>query len=97
MVGINKSVSTKRGSEIFFGSRLDTDLPDGLFLRKALPSSAIDHHLQSPDIDFIAPRHEVLSRAAIAHAPASIRSSRPSEAADLRGFVNRLSRISQSR
>jgi hypothetical protein len=29
MVGINKAVSTKRGSEIFFGSRLDTDLPDG--------------------------------------------------------------------
>ena len=33
MVGIHKAVSTKRGSEIFFGSGLDTDLPDRLFAR----------------------------------------------------------------
>jgi hypothetical protein len=76
---------------------VDTDLPDGLFPRKPLPWSAIDLHLQSVDIDSSPPRHEVLSRAAIAHAKASIRSSRPSEAPDLRGFVNRLSPISQSR
>jgi hypothetical protein len=29
-------------------------LPDRLFPRKALPLPAIDHHLQSVDIDFIA-------------------------------------------
>jgi hypothetical protein len=33
---------------------LDTDLPDRLFPRKALPLSAIDLHLHSADIDFIA-------------------------------------------
>src|SRR6267142_6386632 len=49
-----RAVSTKRGSEIFFGSGLDTDLPDGLFARKALPLSAIDHHPQFADIDFVA-------------------------------------------
>jgi len=71
--GIHKAVSTKRGSEIFFGSGLDTDLPDGLFSCKALPASAIDLHLQSADIDFIIAK----TRAATAQAQASIRWSRP--------------------
>jgi hypothetical protein len=52
-------------------------LPDRLFLRNALPASAIDLHLQSVDIDFIAAKTLALSRAATAHAQASIRSSRP--------------------
>jgi hypothetical protein len=53
-VGINKAVSTKRGSEIFFGSGLDTDLPDGLFSRNGPARVSIDLHLQSADTDFIA-------------------------------------------
>jgi hypothetical protein len=59
--GINKAVSTKPGSKIFFESGLDTDLPDRLFLSAtaslrvmALPSSIIYLHPQSTTVDFIA-------------------------------------------
>jgi len=47
--------------------------PTGCFRAKALPASAIDLHLQSADIDFIIAK----TRAATAHAQASIRWSRP--------------------
>jgi hypothetical protein len=64
---------------------------------KALPSWAIDLHLQSADIDFIAAK----TRSAVASGNGARTGVdqivAPSEAPDLRGFVNRLSPISQSR